>query len=72
MSEAQLIARRLAEGPTQCFGYIKRALDAAPLHTLSEQLDIERDYQGILGDTEDFREGVVAFLSKQKPHFKGR
>ena len=72
MSEAQLIARRLAEGPTQCFGYIKRALDAAQLNTLSDQLDIERDYQRILGDTEDFREGVVAFLSKQKPHFKGR
>jgi 2-(1,2-epoxy-1,2-dihydrophenyl)acetyl-CoA isomerase len=72
MSEAQLIARRLAEGPTQCFGYIKRALDAAELNTLSDQLDIERDYQRILGDTEDFREGVVAFLRKQKPQFKGR
>ncbi len=72
MGEAQLIARSLAEGPTQCFGYIKRALDAALRNTLSDQLDIEREYQRILGDTEDFREGVFAFLGKRKPEFKGR
>jgi 2-(1,2-epoxy-1,2-dihydrophenyl)acetyl-CoA isomerase len=72
MEEAQTIARRLAAGPRQCFGYIKRALDAAELHTLSDQLDLERDCQRILGDTEDFREGVLAFLKKQKPQFKGK
>ncbi|MFI5398565.1 MAG: enoyl-CoA hydratase-related protein [Candidatus Binatia bacterium] len=72
MGEAQRIARRLAAGPQQCFGYIKRTLDAAELNTLSEQLDLERDSQRILGDTEDFREGVVAFLNKRKPQFKGR
>jgi 2-(1,2-epoxy-1,2-dihydrophenyl)acetyl-CoA isomerase len=72
MEEAQRIARRLAAGPRQCFGYIKRVLDAAELHTLSEQLDLERDSQRILGDTEDFREGVTAFLGKRQPQFKGR
>jgi 2-(1,2-epoxy-1,2-dihydrophenyl)acetyl-CoA isomerase len=72
LEEARMIARRLAGGPRQCFGYIKRALDAAELHTLSDQLDVERDYQRILGDTEDFREGVLAFLQKQEPRFKGK
>ncbi len=72
MDEARMIARRLAAGPAQCFGYIKRALDAAELNTLSAQLDVERDFQRILGDTEDFKEGVVAFLSKRRPQFKGR
>lgn len=72
MDEALALARRLAAGPRLCFGYIKRALDAAELHAVSAQLDLERDYQRILGDTEDFREGVVAFLKKTKPQFKGR
>lgn len=72
MEEAQRIARRLAAGPRQCLGYIKRALDAAELNTLSEQLDLERDYQQVLADTEDFSEGVAAFLGKRPPRFKGR
>ena len=72
MEEAHRIARRLAAGPRQCFGYIKRALDAAERNTLAEQLDLERDYQRVLGDTEDFQEGVTAFLTKRTPQFKGR
>jgi len=72
MEEAHRIARRLAAGPRQCLGYIKRALDAAELNTLSEQLDLERDYQQVLADTEDFSEGVAAFIGKRPPRFKGR
>jgi 2-(1,2-epoxy-1,2-dihydrophenyl)acetyl-CoA isomerase len=39
---------------------------------LDEQLDLERDTQHILCDSEDFMEGTMAFLQKRKPKFKGR
>ena len=72
MAEAQGLAGRLAKGPPRAFAHIKRALDDAPLMSLDEQLEIERRMQGVLGDTEDFREGVGAFLTKREPEFKGR
>lgn len=72
MPQARAIAARLAKGPPKAFAEIKRTLDIAPDNTLDEQLEIERKIQGVLGDTEDFREGVTAFLTKRDPQFKGR
>jgi 2-(1,2-epoxy-1,2-dihydrophenyl)acetyl-CoA isomerase len=72
MDEALALARRLAAGPLKCFELIKRALDKAELSTLSEQLDLERDYQQILADSEEFHEGLAAFAEKRRPEFKGR
>jgi 2-(1,2-epoxy-1,2-dihydrophenyl)acetyl-CoA isomerase len=72
LSEAQALAQRLARGPTNAFREIKRVLDAAALNTLDEQLELERRVQRTLGDTEDFREGVTAFLTKREPQFKGK
>ena len=72
MSQATTIAARLAKGPPKAFAQIKHALDIAPDNSLDEQLEHERRVQGILGDTDDFREGVTAFLSKRDPQFKGR
>jgi 2-(1,2-epoxy-1,2-dihydrophenyl)acetyl-CoA isomerase len=71
-SEARVVAQRLAKGPARAFGEIKRALDAAAENTLDEQLELERRVQRRLGDTEDFREGVTAFLAKREPQFKGK
>jgi len=72
LNEAHALAQRLAKGPTKAFGEIKRVLDAAALNTLDEQLELERRVQQTLGDTEDFREGVTAFLTKREPQFKGK
>jgi 2-(1,2-epoxy-1,2-dihydrophenyl)acetyl-CoA isomerase len=72
MDEAMAIAARLAAGPTLAFPQLRRAFAAADHNTLDEQLDLERDTQHILCDSEDFMEGTMAFLQKRKPNFKGR
>ena len=71
MDEATAIAQSLAAGPTTGLALIKRAINAAPDHTLREQLDMERDLQRIAGRTEDYQEGVNAFLEKRPAKFKG-
>jgi 2-(1,2-epoxy-1,2-dihydrophenyl)acetyl-CoA isomerase len=72
MPKATEIARRLAEGPTLALARIKAALNQAAGNDLSKQLDLERDYQSELGKSEDFREGVAAFLGKRKANFRGK
>ncbi len=72
MSEARALARRLADAPTRGLALIKRALDASWGHDLDAQLDLERDLQREAGRTEDYREGVRAFLEKRPPRFRGR
>ncbi len=71
-AEAHALALRLAKGPQLAYRELKRVLDAAPLNTLDEQLEMERNTQRLLGDTEDFREGVMSFLTKRDPQFKGK
>jgi len=72
MAKAGEIARRLADGPTLALARIKEALNGASGRDLSTQLDVERDFQRELGRSEDFKEGVAAFLGKRKPAFKGQ
>jgi 2-(1,2-epoxy-1,2-dihydrophenyl)acetyl-CoA isomerase len=72
LTEARTLAARLAQGPTNAFAEIKHALDAAQNNTLDAQLELEKETQRRLGDTEDFREGVTAFLTKREPQFKGK
>jgi 2-(1,2-epoxy-1,2-dihydrophenyl)acetyl-CoA isomerase len=72
MDEAMAIAARLAAGPTLAFAHLRRVLAAADHNTLDEQLDLERDTQRILGDSEDFLEGAMAFQQKRDPKFQGR
>ncbi|WP_409524440.1 2-(1,2-epoxy-1,2-dihydrophenyl)acetyl-CoA isomerase PaaG [Nitrincola sp. MINF-07-Sa-05] len=72
MDEALKLARHLASQPTAGLALIKRALNASMSNSFDEQLDLERDLQRLAGRTEDYREGVAAFIEKRKPEFKGR
>jgi len=69
--EAEALAARLAQGPTQALALTKRLFNQSARNDLAAQLDLERDCQGEAGRTADYAEGVAAFLAKRKPSFRG-
>ncbi len=71
LAQAQAQAARMADGPRLAYLRIREALDRSTGHTLSEQLDVERDFLGELGASDDYREGVEAFMQKRPPRFAG-
>ncbi len=70
--ESLKLARQLATQPTYGLALIKRALNASASNSFDAQLDLERDLQRLAGRSEDYREGVSAFMAKRTPEFKGR
>jgi len=72
MDDALVMADTLAKQPTQGFALTRRALHASHTNTLDEQLDLERDLQRLAGRTDDYREGVAAFMEKRPPEFSGK
>jgi 2-(1,2-epoxy-1,2-dihydrophenyl)acetyl-CoA isomerase len=69
---AMEIARSLAQGPTRGYGLVKKAFNASWGNSLDAQLELERDLQREAGLTQDYREGVAAFMQKRKPEYKGK
>ena len=72
LPRAAEVAAEFASLPPLGVGMTKRLLDRAASSMLEEQLEREAQLQTAATATEDFREGVAAFLEKRKPEFKGR
>jgi 2-(1,2-epoxy-1,2-dihydrophenyl)acetyl-CoA isomerase len=69
--EAAAWAKELAAMPTRGIALSKRLFDRAERATLEEQLELEAQLQAAATQTDDFKEGVAAFLEKRDPRFLG-
>jgi len=70
-NEVDKLANKLATMPTKALGLIKQTLNKSLTNTLEEQLALESKNQIIAAQTNDYQEGVLAFIEKRKPNFKG-
>jgi 2-(1,2-epoxy-1,2-dihydrophenyl)acetyl-CoA isomerase len=66
------LAGQFAAAPTRGLARTKQAIYEGFSRTLAAQLDVERDYQGELGRSSDYAEGVAAFREKRAPRFTGQ
>ena len=71
-AKAMEIARRLANGPTVAYRYMKENLNRAMTGEVEDCLDLEATHHVHCGQTEDHREATKAFVDKREPVFKGR
>ena len=71
-ARAAEVAASFAALPTAAIGMTKRLLERSAFTTLTEQLELEAQLQAAAAATEDFAEGVAAFLEKREPRFSGR
>lgn len=70
--EVEKLAANLASLPTKALGLTKKAMNSAFENSLEQQLAMEKELQVEAGKTQDFREGVRAFMEKRKAMFSGK
>ncbi|MDA8930585.1 enoyl-CoA hydratase-related protein [Bacteroidia bacterium] len=70
-NEVNKVAAYYASAPTLAISSMKKMLNASMASTLDEMLEMEAHFQQIAGSSQDYKEGVVAFVEKRKPNFKG-
>jgi 2-(1,2-epoxy-1,2-dihydrophenyl)acetyl-CoA isomerase len=71
-AEVDALATRFASAPTRGLAAIKKMIRTSWGHSLDEELDLQRDMMRELGGSDDYREGVAAFMEKRTPRFTGR
>lgn len=72
LSVAMALAQQLASGPTRSYGMIKKLLHASFNNGLETQMELESSGIAAMSQTEDGKEGIMAFIEKRAPDFKGR
>ncbi len=70
--EVDQLANRMAKMPTKGLALTKEAFNSAMNNSLADQLALESKLQIEASETDDYHEGVAAFLEKRKPSFKGK
>jgi 2-(1,2-epoxy-1,2-dihydrophenyl)acetyl-CoA isomerase len=70
--ESKKIVQTLSQMPTKGLAFTKHALNQSFISNWEEQLSIEDKYQQKAAETDDYNEGIAAFLEKRKPDFKGK
>ncbi|WCO02187.1 enoyl-CoA hydratase-related protein [Psychroserpens ponticola] len=70
--EVNKLALKLANMPTKALGFIKELFNQSMTNDLDAQLVLESKLQIEAAQSEDYAEGVAAFIEKRKPEFKGR
>ena len=72
METTQALAKRMADGPILAFPKVREGFAHAEHASMHEQLTWEAEAQRVLCSTQDFQEGISAFLGKRPPKFEGR
>ena len=69
---AQELAKHLASGPTKALAATKMMMQQAATNDLNTQLDLEATTQKSCAQSQDYAEGVLAFLEKRGANFSGK
>ena len=66
------LATRLSQLPAKALASMKHMINTHAFMGLNEALDMEVNQQTMMAQTEDFKEGITAFMEKRKPVYNGR